>query len=53
MSGDIAQLKSMSIDIVQRKLRAQDSQVTKLHEITDTKIENDKEKIRRTTIIGT
>ena len=53
MSGDIAQLKSMSIDIVQRKLRVQDSQVTKLHEITDTKIENNKEMMKQTTIIGT
>ena len=35
MSVDIAQMKSMSSDIVQRKLRAQDSQVTKLHETTD------------------
>ena len=37
MSRDMAQTKSMSSDIVQRKLRAQDSQVTNSHEITEDK----------------
>ena len=41
MSGDIAQMKSMSIDIVQRKLRSQSCQATKLHETTDVQIENE------------
>jgi hypothetical protein len=41
MSGDIAQMKSMSIDIVQRKLRSQSRRVTKLHEITEVQIENE------------
>ncbi len=41
MSGDIAQMKLMSIDIIQRKLRSQSCQVTKLHEITDVQIENE------------
>ena len=44
MSSDIAQMNSMSGDIVQRKLRSQYCQVTKLHETID---RNTKETMRK------
>jgi hypothetical protein len=49
MSGDIAQMKSMSSDIVQRKLRARDSQLTKPHEITD---DNDRKQKKYEEMMG-